>query len=230
MEEDEIVEELLKRGIVLRGDHFRYSSGKHGEDYIDKNALLAHSSLAGALVHEMVVRRLDREDIPRPEVIVGPAMSGAILAHLVAMEFTRLPGWAFDEPVYAAFVEKDEKTGLFKLGRNYDKVVRDRNVLVVEDIINTGATAIAAAHAAMMAGGLVIGVSVIWNRGVESKLALPRPGAAPLTLPVDALIHRPFPAYTEAQCKERGPCARGIPLNLNFGHAAAFLAKDREKA
>lgn len=230
MTAEEIVEELVKRGIVLRGDHFRYSSGKHGADYIDKNALLAHSSLSGALVHEMVARRIDREDAPPPDVIVGPAMSGAILAHLVAMEFTSLPGWAFEEPVYAAFVERDPDTGLFKLGRNYDKVVRGRNVLIVEDVINTGGTAMAAALAAMMAGGTVVGVSVIWNRGVESSLALPTPGGEPLKLPVDALVHRPFPSYTEAQCREVGPCARGKPLNLNFGHAAAFLAKDREKA
>lgn len=230
MKEEEIVAELMKRGIVLRGDHFRYTSGKHGDDYIDKNALLAHSALAGALVQELVGRRLDDERAPHPQVVVGPAMSGAILAHLVAHEFSRVADWLRLEPAYAAFVEKDEKSGLFRLGRNYDKVVRGRNVLIVEDVINTGGTALATAHSVMMAGGVVVGVSVIWNRGVEDHLVLRTPGGDPLKLPVAALVHRPFPSYTEAQCKERGPCARGVPLNLNFGHAAAFLAKDREKA
>src|SRR5688500_2475241 len=102
MKEDEIVEELLKRGIVLRDDHFRYSSGKHGEDYIDKNALLAHSTLSGALVHEIVMRWMS-EKAAFPDVVVGPAMSGAILAHLVAHEFSRLSG----KLVYAVFVEKE---------------------------------------------------------------------------------------------------------------------------
>ena len=230
MKEDEIVEELVKRGIVLRDDHFRYTSGKHGEDYIDKNALLAHSTLSGALVHEMVMRWFDDETSPFPDVIVGPAMSGAILAHLVAHEFSRTPNGFDDEPVYAAFAEKDPENGFFKLGRNYDKVVRGRNVLVVEDVINTGGTAMATAHTVMMAGGTVIGVSVLWNRGVEDHLMLRTPGGGPLKLLVTALVHRPFPSFTEAQCREIGPCSRAVPLNLNFGHGAAFLAKDREKA
>lgn len=224
MKEDEIVEELLKRGIVLRDDHFLYTSGKHGEDYIDKNALLAHSTLSGALVHEMVARWTS-EKAAFPDVVVGPAMSGAILAHLVAHEFSRLSG----KLVYAAFVEK-EPNGIFKLGRNYDKVVRGRNILVIEDVINTGGTAMAAAYTVMMAGGIVIGASVIWNRGEEESLTLPSAGGGLMKLPVSALVHRPFPSFTEAQCRERGPCFRGVPLNLNFGHAAAFLAKDREKA
>jgi|GEM_PF-1479578 len=230
MREEEIIEELVKRGIVLRGDHFRYASGKHGEDYVDKNALLAHTALARALVHALVVRTLEDPRAPFPDVVVGPAMSGAILAHLAAHELGRVPNWTDEEPVYAAFVEKDPETGLFKLGRNYDKVVRGRNVLIVEDVINTGGTAMAAAHATMMAGGVVTGVSVIWNRGAEDHLVLPSGDGHALKLRVTALVHHPFPSFTEAQCREYGPCARDIPLNLNFGHAAAFLAKDREKA
>jgi len=230
MKEDEIVEELLRRGIILRDGHFRYSSGKHGEDYIDKNALLAHSTLSRALVHEMVMCWLDDEEAPFPDAVAGPAMSGAILAHLVAHEFNRVPNWTDDETVYAAFVEKDPESGIFKLGRNYDKVVRGRNVLIVEDVINTGGTAMAAAHSVMTAGGVVIGVSVIWNRGKSDKLTLPNAGGGVMELPITALIHRPLPSYTEAQCHERGPCSRGVQLNVNFGHGAAFLAKDRDEA
>lgn len=230
MQEKEIIDELVKRGIVLREGHFRYTSGKHGEDYIDKNALLAHSTLAGALVHELALRWFEVGERPFPDVIVGPAMSGAILAHLMAHELNRVPNWSDDEPVYAAFVEKDPRSGLFKLGRNYDKVVRGRNVLVVEDVVNTGGTAMASAHSVMVAGGVVVGVAVLWNRGADDELTLPNVGGGVMKLPITALVHHPLPAYTESQCRERGPCARGVPLNVNFGHGAAFLAKDREEA
>ena len=230
MQEKEIIDELVKRGIVLRDGHFRYTSGKHGEDYIDKNALLAHSTLAGALVHALAQRWLERSELPFPDVVVGPAMSGAILAHLMAHELGRVPNWSDDETVYAAFVEKDPASGLFKLGRNYDKVVRGRNVLVVEDVVNTGGTAMAAAHTAMVAGGVVIGVAVLWNRGTSDKLTLPNAGGGVMKLPITALVHHPLPSFTEKECAERGPCARGVKLNVNFGHGAAFLAKDREEA
>jgi orotate phosphoribosyltransferase len=235
MNEDEIVKTLEDRGIILHGDvtgtHFRYASGKHGDDYINKNALLANTALAGQFAHEMCMGWMDYSDA-FPHVIVGPAMSGAILAALVAQEFGKVPDFTEDgdDTVYSAFVEKDPATRLFKLGRNYDKVVRGRNVLIVEDVINTGGTAQAAAHATMMAGGTVIGVAVIWNRGTSDKLFLPDAGGGTMSLPINALVHRPFPSFTEAECAERGPCSRGIPLDLNFGHAAAFLAKEREEA
>jgi len=234
MEESEIVEEFQKRGIILRGGHFRYTSGKHGEDYIDKNALLAQTDFTDALVHEMAMRHLEEceeaETAVPPDVIVGPAMSGAILAHLVAHEYARVSEWFRYEPMLAAFAEKHPETGLFRLARNYDKVVRGRNVLVVEDVINTGGTAMATAHSVIMAGGTVVGVSVIWNRGTSDKLTLPGAGGGSIELPVKALVHEPLPCYTEADCRTHGPCSRGDQLNVNFGHGAEFLAKDRHKA
>lgn len=231
MQEEEIVEEFQKRGILLRDGHFRYTSGKHGEDYIDKNALLAHTDLAGSLVHEMALGHLGEDDgALAPDVIIGPAMSGAILAHLVAHEYTRVAHWFLDGPVLAAFVEKDPKSGMFRLARNYDKVVRGRRVLVVEDVINTGGTAMAAAHSVIMAGGTVIGVSVIWNRGASDKLTLPDAGGGVMELPISALVHRPLPSYSEEDCSRYGPCSRGVQLSVNFGHGAEFLAKERRNA
>lgn len=232
MMSDEIIRALKERGIVLsyKETHFCYSSGKHGEDYIDKSALLAHSTLSGRLVQEMVMRWIDDEKSPFPEVIVGPAMSGAILAHLVAHEFNRFATLMGFETTYASFADKDPLTGIFKPGRGYDKVVRGRKVLVVEDVINTGGTVMATAHAAMMAGGVVIGINVIWNRGDDGKLMLPNAGGGVMALPIKALVHHPFPSYTAEECLMRGPCSRGIPLNRDFGHGAEFLAKERKEA
>lgn len=230
MKEEDILEELSKRGLILDDGHFVYPGGKHGTHNVDKDALLTDTKLAGMLVHEMTVSYLDDIKAPWPDVVVGPGSIGAVLAYLVALDLGKFSDCGNDDPVYAAFVERDQESGLFKLCRNYDKVVRGRNVLIVEDVMSGGVTVGAAAHAVMMAGGIVVGASVIYNRGTSSKIVLPGVGGRPLEIPVSSLVHRPHPSYTESECREIGPCSRGEPFSPNFGHGSAFFEKGRPLA
>ena len=43
MNDSEIVQILKKIGAVITGDHFVYTSGKHGSVYINKDALYPHT-------------------------------------------------------------------------------------------------------------------------------------------------------------------------------------------
>lgn len=229
MTEQQIVDALEERGIILRNGHFIYASRKHGRDYIDKNALLADTKLAGWLAHMIAVRALENERLPWPQVVAGPAMSGAILAQLVAQELRQFMSLAGDEPIYAVYAEKGpgDKEPI-KLRRNYDKVVRGRTVLVVEDVVNTGGSALGTAHAVIEAGGIVTGVGVIWNRGEADKLILRQDGRT-VEMPIAALVHRPFPSLTPERCKLEGPCAEGVPLNNDTGHGANFIELDKPR-
>lgn len=226
MNEEQIVELLQRKGLLLQGGHVLYPNGKHGGDYVDKAMLLSDTELAGKLAHELVMRYTDDLNAPFPDVVVGPGITGAGLAILVASAFNRMPDFDVSETVYAAYVEKDSGSGLFRLGPNYDKLVCGRNVLVVEDVCGDGTTIMSAAHAVMMAGGIVIGAAVIYNRGKTDKLKFPNSGGESIDLGVTSLVHRPHPSYTEAECREVGPCSRGERVNIYFGHAAALLRKD----
>ncbi len=229
MTEDEIVKELEDRGIVIRNGHFTYTSGKHGREYIDKNTLLADTRLASLMAHMLVMKILGDDKLPWPQVVVGPALSGALFARDVGRELALVPNWSDNEPVYVAYAEKAGDNGPFVLRRNHDKIVRGRTVLVVEDVVNTGGSAIGTAHAVMEAGGIVIAIGVIWNRGEMDKLVLRQPGGKPLEMPLTALVHRPYPSLTPAQCKEYGPCAEGVRMNTDTGHGANFLELDKPR-
>lgn len=224
MKEKEVAHLLEQRGCVLRGSHFVYTSGRHGQEYVDKNVLLADAQLAELLSKEMAERVALDPDLS-PEVIIGAAMSGALLAHHLA---SKLHAVSADD-IYAVYTEKDG-LGIHRLGRGFDQIVRDRRVLVVEDVINLGATAKSAAHAAVAAGGTVVGVAVIWNRGKADMLRLPDAGGGELRLPIHALVHRPFPSYSPEECLRDGPCAAGSTPVVDLGHGASFLAKRREQA
>jgi len=67
---------LQHLGAVLTNDHFVYTSGKHGEVYINKDALYPHTretSQVGRMMAELILA-----NGLQPEVVVGPALGGII--------------------------------------------------------------------------------------------------------------------------------------------------------
>lgn len=79
MNESEALNILKKVGAVLDG-HFVYKSRKHGRQYVNKDTVLAY-----LLEMEILARALaEKFAVHRPEVVIGPTVAGAILAHEVA--------------------------------------------------------------------------------------------------------------------------------------------------
>jgi orotate phosphoribosyltransferase len=185
---------------MLTGSHIVYTSGKHGTAYVNKDAVYPHT----ARVAELCRFLADGAAPYRPEVVCGPAMGGIILA--------QWSGHHLGLP--AVYAEKAPEGGM-ALRRGYDALVAGRRVLVVEDILNTGGSVKDAVAAVRGAGGEVVAVGALVNRGGVTAADVGTPA-------LYALLEVKLDAWDAAACPL---CRDGIPVNTNVGKGREFLAK-----
>ena len=143
------------------------------------------------------------------EVVVGPAMGGVILSHATASELTRM----LKRDIPGVYAEKTGDGG-FDFTRGYGDFVKGKKVLVVEDVLTTGGSVKKVIDLTKKAGGKIIGLGVIANRGgVKARdIGVKK---------IDALIDINFIAMNPKDCKL---CKNGIPVNTNVGKGKLFLA------
>ncbi|MCW5889924.1 MAG: phosphoribosyltransferase [bacterium] len=190
---------LADAGAVIRGSHVVYTSGRHGSAYVNKDAVYPDTRR----VSELCALLAERARPQDAEIVCGPALGGIILAQWI--------GHHLDLP--AVYAEKLPEGGL-GLRRGYDKLVRGRRVLVVEDILNTGGSVAQAIAAVRAAGGEVVGVVALVNRGDVTAEQLGVPALSALvTLALDS-----WPAEACPLCRD------GVVVNTEVGKGREFLA------
>lgn len=203
--EDKVKKILAKVNAVLTNGHFVYVSEKHGDKYINKDAIYPHTKLIKELCSMWAE---DFKDL-NIEVVVGPAMGGVILSHDTAAELTKL----LKKDIPGIYSEKDGEGG-FSFTRGYGEFVKGKRVLVVEDILTTGGSVKKVIELTKKSGGKVIGLGVIANRGnVKAKDVGVRK--------IDALIDLKFETMEPKDCIL---CKNGVPVNTNVGKGKLFLA------
>lgn len=202
----DVIAILKKVGAVLTGDHFVYTSGKHGSVYINKDALYPHTAETSE-IGKMFAEKFKNKKI---DVVAAPALGGIILSQWTAFHLSKLKG----KEVLGVYTEKTpDKNQVFT--RGYDKLVKGRNVLVIEDLTTTGGSVKKVVDSVKAAGGNVIAVCVMVNRdpvNVTSETV----GA-----PFRALGVLEAEAFDEKDCPL---CKKGIPINMTVGHGKKFLA------
>lgn len=205
----DVVEILKSINAVLADDHFVYTSGKHGSVYINKDALYPHTKETSR-VGKMFAEKFKDIDI---DIVAGPALGGIILSQWTAYHLSRFKG----KEVLGVYTEKTlEKNQVFT--RGYDKLVKGKNVLVIEDLTTTGGSVRKVVDSVRAAGGKVIAVCVMVNRdpkNVNSQLV----GA-----PFSALGVLEAKAYDVDDCPL---CAKAVPINTKIGHGKKFLAEQK---
>lgn len=212
--DSEVVDILKKIGAVIIDDHFVYTSGKHGSVYINKDALYPHTKETSR-VGELFAEKYKDTDI---EVVVAPAVGGTILSQWTAYHLSLLK----NEEVLSAYTEKDKGTtataaeSQHVFRRGYDKIVKGKKVLVVEDLTATGMSVEKVVNAVKQTGGRVVAVCVMINRDPENV------NEKTMGFPFDSLGVIQAKAYEEAECPL---CKKNIPVNINIGHGKEFLAK-----
>jgi len=103
---------------------------------------------------------------------------------------------------------------------DYDERVKGKKVLVVEDTVTTGGSAMKVANAVKQAGGKVLKIIVITNRNpkdVNSKT---------MGFPFDSLCELSLNSYLPADCPM---CKNGMTVNTKFGHGRYFLESLKKK-
>ncbi len=193
--------ELETIGALLQNTHVVYTSGKHGSAYINKDALYPHTALISQLCREIAQKFIDKD----VEVVLAPVVGGVILSQWVAHHLTEISG----KEVLAVYAEKKDGGG-FVLKRGYDQLVKDRRVLLVEDVLNTGGSIAQVIEAALplLGTGKIVGLGALANRGGVTSAQVH--GVSPIF----ALWELNLEAWDASKCPL---CQHGIPINTRVG-------------
>ncbi|MDH5533854.1 MAG: phosphoribosyltransferase family protein [Candidatus Pacebacteria bacterium] len=190
---------------IYTDDHFVYTSGKHGEVYINKDSLYPHTKVTSQ-VCKILAKKCSDLDI---DTVVAPALGGIILSQWISFHLSKIKG----KEIYGVYAEKDPvKT--FIIGRGYDKFVTGKNVLVVEDLTTTGGSVKKVVDTVREYGGKVVGVCVMVNR--NKKLVTSEMFDAPLIVGANV----PAKAWDENKCKL---CKEKKPINTHMGHGKKYV-------
>jgi len=187
---------LEQHGIVKTG-HFRLASGRHSAKYVNKDAIWPK----GPCVYRQVVYGLaELAGVGKPivsrryDLVTGPAIAGAVLAATVA--------WLVDKPF--VYPEKIVSTyhDQMEFRRGFPAAIKDKRVLIIEDVITTGASVIKVANAIWACDGAVTGVVCMWNRSSTWPAGMP-------SVEVRSLVHEAIESWEAKECPL---CAEGVPL------------------
>lgn len=179
----ELLEVLSRRGAVQRG-HFVLSSGRHSNVFVQKFRVLEHPRLTqrlGQALAELFEGRFD--------VVASPAVGAIVLGFATALA----------AEVRMVFAERE--AGALALRRGFTFEPHER-VLVVEDVVTTGASARELVSLVRGAGADPVGVAALLDRCDAAR-------AAPVGAPLRALLRLEASSWGADDCPL---CAAGTPL------------------
>lgn len=176
MEEKEIMSVLRECGVLLDG-HFKLTSGKHSNRYMQCARLFEHPAQSKQLCTELV-RKLQSRGLDRVDLVVGPALGGIIMAYQVAECLG----------VRNIFAEREE--GKMTLRRGF-KVEPGEHVLVCEDVVTTGGSVKEVIELLKASGAEVVAVASIVDRSQ---------GKVDFGVPFQALVQVDFDVYEPDDC------------------------------
>ena len=201
-QEVRVKEIFAENKAYLENDHFVYTKGDHGSQYINKDAIFTNPSAISEL-SRFLARSFQGLNI---ETVAGPVIGGVIVSQRVAEHLSEMD----NKKVVSVFAEKTGK-GLEFL-RGYNEHIEGKNVLAVEDILNTGGSAKDLIDAIRLVGGNVIGLGALANRGgVKPNMV----GDVNIKSLLDITMER----YAANECHL---CKEGVPINLKVGHGRKF--------
>lgn len=207
MDEQAVLELLRRVNAVTTNSHIVYTSGKHGSEYFNSDAIYPYTLLTKRLCLDLAGRFVSDE----VEVVIAPAVGGVILSQWVAYHLTNLTG----REILSIYAEPLDPTR-FIIRRGYERLVIGKRVLVVDGVLTTGGSAKKTVNIVREYGGEVVGLGVICNRGGVTAHDV---GDVPK---LEALVNIAMDAWDEDKCSL---CAQRIPINTRVGHGRQFLER-----
>jgi orotate phosphoribosyltransferase len=209
---DNEANELLKKSGSIFTGHFVFTSGKHAPRYIDKMALFAHPIYASEM-GKLFAEKYKEQNI---EVVVAPAMGGIILSQWTAYHLSILN----DKDVIGIYTEKtQDKQQVFT--RGYDKYVKGKNILIVEDNVTTGGSVRKVVDAVREAGGNIIEVCSMTNINPKPESITDEIIGAKYS----SITQLPVVLYDETECPM---CKKNEPVNTEHGHGKKFFEAQKK--
>ena len=143
---------ILKETNALLEGHFILSSGLHSKQYIQCAKLLSHPQKAEIIcssLAEKIKKRFNRIDI-----VLSPAMGGVVVGYEIGRQLK----------VETVFAERED--GSLILRRGF-KIKENSNVLIVEDVITTGRSAMECSNIVKTNRAKLAGYACIIDRSSE---------------------------------------------------------------
>lgn len=143
------------KAVLLRPQEpFTWASGWHSPIYCDNRRILSHPALRAQVAQWLADKAM--ELYPEAEVVAGVA-TGAIAHGVLAADRMQKPF------VYVRPKPKDHGTGSQIEG----ELAPGKKVVVIEDLISTGMSSLAAVKALRDAGAQVLGMVAIFTYGFD---------------------------------------------------------------
>ncbi|MBA7582693.1 Orotate phosphoribosyltransferase [subsurface metagenome] len=181
---EEVMKKFEQAGAIQKG-HFKLTSGVHSDTYIQCAQVMQHPEFMHNLCSELG-KKFRGDDI---DVIVGPAIGGIVMAHVMARV---LGPW-----VRAIFTEREN--GKMTLRRSFE-IKEGEKVLVVEDVTTTGSSVREVIDIVNSRQGKVVGVGVLIDRSG---------GKVDFGIKTKKLLTIDIKTYLPEECPL---CKKGIPV------------------
>lgn len=183
------IEQIYKDANALLEGHFLLSSGKHSRYYLQSAKVLEDPKVAEKLAVELA--RMIEDSKLEIDTICSPALGGV------------LAGYELARALGKRFIFAERVNGEMTIRRGFE-VKKGEKILVCEDIITTGGSALEAAKIAESMGGVIVGFAALANRGFCKRVGSSLEGKPTCKLPNDApffaLADFEFDIYEPNEC------------------------------
>jgi orotate phosphoribosyltransferase len=180
---------VYREAEALLEGHFILSSGNHSNRYLQSAKVLEDPKRAKLLADALA--QMIQEAGIEVDTVCAPALGGILAGYELARSLD----------VRSIFVERKE--GGMELRRGF-QVAKGEKILICEDIITTGGSAMEASEVIQSLGGEVVAFASLANRGFcqrQGSTNQPKPECKlPVNTPFFALDDFTFEMYTPQEC------------------------------
>ncbi len=141
------IREILQKLDVLRYGHFLFTSGRHGDCYMQCAKLLQHPLYAEEIIKD-IAKDFKDDAI---DIVIGPAIGGINISYEFARQLKAI----------SLFAEREGD--IMRLRRDFN-IPKGARVLVVEDVITTGGSVREVIDIVKEKDGELVGVAVLVDR------------------------------------------------------------------
>jgi len=179
---------FYEEGIIVDG-HFKLNSGKHTDKYIYKDKIYCNEELFGECVDKLTTMVLKNN--LKIDCVASPSAGGVVLGSPVAINLSK--------PLIYGEKSKDG----FKLRKCFREFVKDKNIIIIDDIYSSGKTIYLLRDVINKNGGNLVEVFCIWNRSLQKTLD------KYTFTNINSLVTLSISAYDEDDCYQ---CKEGLPI------------------
>ena len=195
------VEQIFTEANAYRWGHFVLKSGRHADRYIEKFQVLQWPERVTELCRLITDRAWTTGGGSAVDVVIGPTTGGIILAFEVARQLSV-------RGIFAEQVMGPDGLARRELRRGF-RIEPGERVLLVDDVVTTGASLAEMLPPIEKAGGRLMRAIVIVDR--SGRLRRIESGDTKRTYPAEALWTLTLPTYEPGPAKCPG-CASNLPL------------------